>query len=57
MTEEVVDKKDNSFDTIPKLLLYHSKERGDSPANRQKEYGIWKSWTWAEVADEVRSLA
>ena len=41
MTEEVVDKKDNSFDTIPRLLLYHSKERGDSPANRQKEYGIW----------------
>ena len=38
-------------------MLYHSRERGNSPANRQKELGIWKSWTWFEVADEVRSLA
>ena len=56
MTEDDV-KKDNAFDTIPKLMLYHSKHRGNSPANRQKEFGIWKSWTWFEVADEVRSLA
>ena len=56
MTEESVN-KDNSFDTIPKLMLYHSEHRGNSPANRQKEFGIWKSWTWFEVADEVRSLA
>ena len=56
MTEDDI-KIDNAFDTIPKLMLYHSKQRGQSPANRQKEYGIWKSWTWAEVADEVRSLA
>ena len=56
MTEEDAN-KGNAFDTIPKLMLYHSKHRGNSPANRQKEYGIWKSWTWAEVADEVRSLA
>ena len=56
MTEDDV-KKDNAFDTIPKLMLYHSKHRGNSPANRQKEYGIWKSWTWAEAADEVQRLA
>ena len=56
MTEDDV-KKDNAFDTIPKLMLYHSRERGKSPANRQKELGIWKSWTWAEVADEVNRLA
>ena len=56
MTEDDV-KKDNAFDTIPKLMLYHSKQRGQSPANRQKELGIWKSWTWAEVADDVSNLA
>ena len=50
-------KNDNEFDTIPKLMLYHARERGNSPANRQKELGIWKSWTWSEVADEVKSLA
>jgi len=24
---------------------------------REKEYGIWQSWTWAQVADSVRALA
>ena len=38
MTEEDV-KKGNAFDTIPKLMLYHTKQRGQSPANRQKE--LW----------------
>ena len=56
MTEEATN-NDNEFDTIPKLMLYHARERGNSPANRQKELGIWKSWTWIKVADEVKSLA
>ena len=56
MTEKAT-KNDKAFDTIPKLMLYHARERGNSPANRQKEFGIWKSWTWAEVEDEVQSLA
>jgi len=48
---------DKTLDTIPKLLLDHSKRRGDSPANRHKDFGIWQSWTWSEVAIEVRNLA
>ena len=48
---------DYTLDTIPKLMLYHTRERGNSPANRQKEFGIWKSWTWNEIADEIQSLA
>ena len=48
---------DKTLDTIPKLLLDHSKKRGDNPANRQKEFGIWQSWSWADVAEEVRCLA
>jgi long-chain acyl-CoA synthetase len=24
---------------------------------REKEYGIWQSYTWAQVADRVRALA
>ena len=48
---------DRTLDTIPKLLLDHSKKRGDSPANRQKEFGIWQSWSWSDVAEEVRCLA
>jgi long-chain acyl-CoA synthetase len=44
-------------DTFPKLLLRHAHERGDHPAIREKAYGIWQAWTWAEVRDEVEWLA
>ena len=55
MTETAsIEKK---LDTIPKLLLDHAKQRGNSPANRHKDLGIWQSWTWSEVAEEVRNLA
>jgi len=44
-------------DTFPKLLLEHARVRPDRPANREKDYGIWQSWSWAEVATEVEALA
>ena len=44
-------------DTFPKLLLANARERGDLPANREKAYGIWQSWTWSQVAEETRALA
>jgi len=44
-------------DTFPKLLLYNAGRRGERPAVREKDYGIWQSWTWGAVADEVRALA
>jgi long-chain acyl-CoA synthetase len=44
-------------DTFPKLLLHHARVRPDRAANREKDYGIWQSWSWAEVAAEVEALA
>ncbi len=44
-------------DTFPKLLLLHARERGDRPAIREKTLGIWQSWTWSEVRDEIEWLA
>ena len=44
-------------DTIPKLLLDHARERPSRTAIREKDFGIWQSWTWSEVASEVRALA
>jgi long-chain acyl-CoA synthetase len=44
-------------DTFPKLLLEHARVRPHRPANREKDYGIWQSWSWAEVAAEVEALA
>ncbi len=45
------------LDTFPKLLARNAKQWAKVPAYREKEYGIWQSWSWAEVADEVNALA
>ncbi len=52
---QVPDSQDQ--DTFPKLLLRNAKARGDQPAMREKDLGIWQSWTWSEVEREVRALA
>jgi long-chain acyl-CoA synthetase len=44
-------------DTFPKLLLEHARERGDRPAIREKDLGIWQSWTWSQMRGEVEALA
>lgn len=43
--------------TFPHLLLEHAAQRPDAPALREKEYGIWQTWTWREVAEDVRHMA
>ena len=44
-------------DTFPKLLARNARVRGDRPAIRHKDLGIWQTWTWAEVYANVRALA
>lgn len=44
-------------DTFPQLLLHHAAVRGSRPAIREKDLGIWQTWTWRQVAAEVRALA
>ncbi|MGE5095066.1 MAG: AMP-dependent synthetase/ligase [Betaproteobacteria bacterium] len=46
-----------SPDTFPKLLLRHARDRGDRPAIREKDLGIWQTWTWRQMRDEVEWLA
>ena len=43
--------------TFPHLLLKHATERPDAAALREKEYGIWQTWSWRETADTVRHMA
>src|SRR5437763_9958499 len=45
------------LDTFPKLLLAHAWQRPDRSAMREKDYGIWQSWSWAAIASEVEALA
>lgn len=44
-------------DTFPKLLLDNAVRRGGRPAIREKDLGIWQTWTWSQVAEEVRAFA
>ena len=43
--------------TLPSLLLRNAAERGDRPAMREKDRGIWQTYSWRRVRDEVRDLA
>lgn len=48
---------DPGSDTFPKLLAGLAKTRAHAPAYREKEYGIWQTYDWAYVADQVNRLA
>ena len=43
--------------SIPALLARNMRDFGARPAYREKEYGIWQSWTWAEAGAEIEALA
>lgn len=43
--------------TFPRLLLAHAQAQPESPAVREKDLGIWQTWTWRAVAQEVREIA
>jgi long-chain acyl-CoA synthetase len=46
-----------ALDTFPKLLMHHARARGEKPAIREKDLGIWQTWTWHELAEETRAIA
>jgi long-chain acyl-CoA synthetase len=47
----------NNLDTFPRLLQSHVKLRPERDAMREKDLGIWQSWSWSAAAGEIRSLA
>ena len=46
-----------SADTFPRLLAHHARTRPRAPAIREKDLGIWQSWTWHEMQQEVHQIA
>jgi long-chain acyl-CoA synthetase len=46
-----------ALDTFPRLLFYHAQVRGEKSAMREKDLGIWQTWTWRDVAEQVSALA
>lgn len=43
--------------SVPHLLARNARLHADQPAYREKEFGIWQSWTWYQTAKEVEALA
>ncbi len=46
-----------ALNTVPKLLARNASKYPNAAAYREKELGIWQSWTWAETAQEIENLA
>lgn len=55
MTAEMANP--TGMDSIPALLHRNATQFANAPAYREKEFGIWQSWTWAETHEEIEALA
>ena len=44
-------------DTFPKLLIHNADALRGRPAIRHKDLGIWQTWTWDQMLDEVRAFS
>ena len=44
-------------DTFPRLLAHHARTRPHAVAIREKDLGIWQSWTWKQMHEEVCEIA
>jgi long-chain acyl-CoA synthetase len=52
-----IKSSDNSARTFPALFQEQCARGGDRIAYREKEYGIWQSYTWTQAWAHVRDLA
>ena len=46
-----------TVDTLPKQMRRNAEQYGSRPAMREKDRGIWQTFTWREYYDQVRDLA
>ncbi len=46
-----------TFDTFPKLLAHNAANWPDEIALREKEFGIWNAFTWADYHSAVKRFA
>ena len=47
----------NNMVSLPALLRRNAASFGNSVAFREKEFGIWQTWSWAKALDEAESFA
>ncbi len=44
-------------DTMAAIFWNAAQQRGPNTWMRQKEFGIWRSWTWSQTAEAVKEIA
>ncbi len=47
----------STLDTFPKILIHNAQKFANKAAVREKEFGIWQTWTWSQVKEEVFAFA
>ena len=47
----------NNMVSLPALMRRNATSFGNSVAFREKEFGIWQTWSWAKALDEAESFA
>ena len=48
---------ENGLQSVPALFRRNAKSNPSAPAYREKEFGIWQTWTWSDAVAEAESLA
>jgi long-chain acyl-CoA synthetase len=48
---------DPALDTFPKLVRHNAQRLPRKVAVREKDYGIWQSYTWSDYFEQVRLIA
>ena len=56
-TDRPVDALDPSLDTFPKLVERNARHFPRKVAIREKDYGIWQSYTWRDYFEQSRLIA
>mgnify|MGYP001253417021 FL=1 len=51
------DTGDNGMVSLPALLRKNATNFGSSAAFREKEFGIWQTWSWAQALNEAENFA
>ncbi len=44
-------------DTFPEYLLLNAKRFATRPAFRHKDFGIWQTYSWSEVLEQIRAFS
>ena len=52
-----LNSSDGVLQSIPHYLRLNAKRLRDAPAFREKEFGVWQTWTWSDVEKNVTEFA